>query len=43
MRDSDIKDKEAAAKKRRDSDKENDEDPGPVDVLGEQEDQDVIF
>ncbi|MCJ1394231.1 H(+)-transporting V1 sector ATPase subunit D [Xylographa bjoerkii] len=44
VRDTERSDREAAAKaKRRGSDKENSEEPGAVDVLGEQEDQDVIF
>ena len=43
QRDNDAKGKEEEAKERRGSDKENDESSGPVDVLGEQEDQDVIF
>lgn len=37
-----AKDKEEVSK-RRDSDKENAEGPDASDVLGEQEDQDVIF
>ena len=44
MRDTERSDREAAAKaKRRASDKENTEGPSTVDVLGEEEDQDVIF
>ena len=43
LRDSEAKDKEMASKKR-DSDKENAaDDAGAADILGEQEDQDVIF
>lgn len=43
LRDSEAKDKEMASKKR-DSDKENmADDAGATDILGEQEDQDVIF
>ena len=43
LRDSEAKDKELASKKR-DSDKENmADDAGATDILGEQEDQDVIF
>ncbi|KAL9586983.1 MAG: hypothetical protein Q9203_003667 [Teloschistes exilis] len=42
QRDMEASDKEQASK-RRDSDKENDEGPDASDVLGEQEDQDVIF
>ena len=46
QRDSDAAEREEKASKRRGSDKENAEnanDPGATDVLGEQEDQDVIF
>ena len=43
QRDNEIKDQEEKAKDRHSSDKENDEGSGSVDVLGEQEDQDVIF
>ena len=45
QRDNEIAEKAEAAKKgkRRDSDKENDDGPGAKDVLGEQDDQDVIF
>ena len=42
MRDTERADKEAN-EKRRGSDKENADGPGATDVLGEQEDQDVIF
>ncbi len=42
QRDSAAADAEMASK-RRGSDKENDDVPAPSDVLGEQEDQDVIF
>ena len=43
LRDSEAKDKEMASKKK-DSDKENvADDAGATDILGEQEDQDVIF
>lgn len=42
IRDNERADREHAAKQR-DSDKENDEGSGATDVLGEQEDQDVIF
>ena len=43
LRDSEAKDKELASKKRG-SDKENvADDVGATDILGEQEDQDVIF
>lgn len=43
QRDNDAKELEAASK-RRGSDKENTaDDPGATDILGEQEDQDVIF
>ena len=43
LRDTEAKDKEMASKKR-DSDKENmASDPGATDILGEQEDQEVIF
>lgn len=43
LRDTEAKDKEMASKKR-DSDKENmADDPAATDILGEQEDQDVIF
>ena len=43
LRDSEAKDKEMASKKR-DSNKENvADDAGATDILGEQEDQDVIF
>jgi hypothetical protein len=41
-RDNERSDQENAAKQR-DSDKENNEGSGSTDVLGEQEDQDVIF
>jgi len=41
-RDNERADQENASK-RRESDKENDEDAGPADVLGEEEDHDVIF
>ncbi len=48
LRDNEAKEKELASKElasnRRDSDKENiADDPGATDILGEQEDQDVIF
>ena len=45
QRDNEIAEKAEVEKrgKGRDSDKENDEGPEPKDVLGEQEDQDVIF
>jgi len=43
QRDNAAKDQEEKAKDRRGSDKENDETSGSADVLGEQEDQDVIF
>ena len=36
-------DAESENKKRRGSDKENDADTGPSDILGEGEDEDVIF
>ena len=42
-RDNAAAEREEKASKRRGSDKENDDGPGPVDVLGDQEDQDVIF
>ncbi|MCJ1311324.1 H(+)-transporting V1 sector ATPase subunit D [Agyrium rufum] len=42
LRDTEKADKEALAK-RRDSDKENEDGPDAIDVLGEQEDQDIIF
>ncbi|MCJ1456779.1 H(+)-transporting V1 sector ATPase subunit D [Mycoblastus sanguinarius] len=42
QRDNDAAEHEKASK-RRGSDKENADDPGATDVLGEQEDQDVIF
>ncbi|KAL8765401.1 MAG: hypothetical protein Q9209_007507 [Squamulea sp. 1 TL-2023] len=42
QRNNEANEKETAAK-RRDGDKENAEGPDPSDVLGEQEDQDVIF
>jgi len=44
QRDTEAADRESAAK-RRGSDKENaaEEDGGPSDLLGDQEDQDVIF
>ncbi|MCJ1257818.1 H(+)-transporting V1 sector ATPase subunit D [Lignoscripta atroalba] len=42
QRDTAAADQEAALK-RKESDKENADDPGATDVLGEQEDQDVIF
>lgn len=42
QRDNDAKEKEASDK-RRGSDKENANDPGATDILGENEDQDVIF
>ena len=43
QRDNDAAEQEEKASKRRGSDKENVDDPGATDVLGEQEDQDVIF
>ena len=44
QRDAEAGEREAKAKaKRRGSDKENDEGPDSVDVLGDKEDQDVIF
>ena len=43
QRDNEAKIQEEKANNRRDSDKENDEGSGSADVLGEQEDQDVIF
>ncbi|KAL9127545.1 MAG: hypothetical protein Q9175_007713, partial [Cornicularia normoerica] len=43
QRDNDAAEKEEEASKRRGSDKENADDPGATDILGEQEDQDVIF
>jgi len=44
QRDNDAAEQEEKASKRRGSDKENTaEDSGAADVLGEQEDQDVIF
>ena len=41
-RDNERADRENASK-RRESDKENDEGTSPADVLGEEEDHDVIF
>lgn len=45
QRDNEIAEKAEVEEKgkRRDSDKENDDGPEAKDVLGEQEDQDVIF
>ena len=44
VRDTEKADREAASKaKRRGSDKENSDEPDDADVLGEKEDQDVIF
>ncbi|KAL9072969.1 MAG: hypothetical protein Q9161_003191 [Pseudevernia consocians] len=43
QRDNDAAEQEQKASKRRGSDKENADDPGATDILGEQEDQDVIF
>ena len=43
QRDNDAAEQEEKASKRRGSDKENADDPGATDILGEQEDQDVIF
>lgn len=43
QRDNAAKDQEEKAKAGRGSNKENDETSGSTDVLGEQEDQDVIF
>ena len=42
QRDNDAAEQEKVSK-RRGSDKENADDPGATDILGEQEDQDVIF
>lgn len=43
QRDSENKEQQEAKEKKQDSDKENAHDGGAPDVLGEQEDQDVIF
>ena len=43
QRDNDAAEKEEKASKRRGSDKENAAESGTTDILGEQEDQDVIF
>ncbi len=43
QRDNDAAELEAKASKRRGSDKENADDHGSTDILGDQEDQDVIF
>ena len=44
QRDNDAAEQEEKASKRRGSDKENTaDDPGATDILGDQEDQDVIF
>ena len=44
QRDNDAAEQEQEVSKRRGSDKENSaDDPGATDILGEQEDQDVIF
>ena len=43
QRDADAAEQEERNSKRRGSDKENLSDPGAADILGEQEDQDVIF
>ena len=43
QRDNDAAEQQEKSSKRRGSDKENDDHRGATDILGEQEDQDVIF